>query len=54
MSKSPKNHLVRSVISGKEIQTSTSTSKSPPSTKNVHSRNNKKRGERRGQSKPRR
>lgn len=54
MPKNPKKHLVRSVILGEKDQTTTSTPDLPPSTKNVHSKNGKKRGDRRGQSKPRR
>ena len=52
MSKNPQKHLVRSVILGEKDQTTTSTP-NLPSTKNVHSKKGKKRGDRRGQSKPR-
>lgn len=54
MPKNPKKHLVRSVILGEKDQATTSTPNLPPSTKNGHIKKSKKRGDPRGQSKPRR
>ena len=54
MPKNPKKHLVRSVILGEKGQATTSAPNVPPSTKNVKSKKSKKRGDPRGQSKPRR
>ncbi len=64
MSKYSKKHLIRSIISGEKLQginptappaprENESNQKTQPSEKNINSNNGTKRGERRGQTKPR-